>query len=260
MDYSFMKTITNKVAAVIEPQGYQRQTVDSTQDYADLFIGEHNAYMVMYNPRKKLVALKVCGITDSAPDNQWKSMNTWIFDPETDGQKEANSIGNDFADALSVSKPRMNKSKKKNSDEGNADPKFLCKRLVNIFPDLKEEIWAEEDGYNPFRGVTFIESKVMPKIKSLVENGSKTEIEKLASILSTQYSNGDLDTRSIITIVILNGIKPKYDDKIEEYLSDELKTSWKYAKRYRNKKVKPEKETKPLISAETLNGQLGNQY
>ena len=246
-----MKSITDKVAAVIEPQGYQRQVVD-TKDYAALFIGEHNAYMVMYNPVKKLVALKVCGIEDSAPDNQWKSMNTWIYDPETDGPKEANSIGNDFAQALSTSKPKINKSKKKNSDEGNADPKFFCKRLVNIFPELKEEIWAEEDGYDPFRGVTFVEGKVVPKVKELVEKGSKADIEKLATILSTQYTAGDLDTRSIITIVVLNGIKPKHDEKIEEYLSDDLKTAWKHAKRYRNKKVKPEKEKKTFISADTL--------
>lgn len=253
MDYTFMNLITNKVADVIEPQGYQRQSVDSSDNYASLFIGEHNAYMVMYNPDKKLVALKVCGITNSTPDNQWKSMNTWIYDPFTDGIKEANSIGNDFADALSTNKPRINKSKKKNSDEGNADPKFLCKRLVNIFPELKEEIWEEEDSYNPFRGVTFIENKVLPKIKALIETGNKFEIEKLAGILNAQYSNGDLDTRSIITIVILNGITPKYDEKIEEYLSNDLKTAWKYAKRYRNKKVKPEKEQKSFVSAETLN-------
>lgn len=254
MDYSFMNLITNKVADVIEPQGYQRQSVDTSDGYAALFIGEHNAYMVMYNPTKKLAALKVCGIVDSSPDNQWKSMNTWIFDPQTDGIKEANSIGNDFADALSINKPRIGKSKKKNSDEGNADPKFFCKRLVNIFPELKEEIREEEEGYNPFRGVTFVESKVVPKINELVASNHKQEIEKLANILNTQYLNGDLDTRSIITIVLLNGIKPKYDEKIEEYLSGDLKTAWKYAKRYRTKKVKPEKEKKTFI-ADTLNQQ-----
>lgn len=248
MNYSFMDSIADKVAAVIEPQGYQKQTVDSTKDYAALFLGESNAYMVMYNSKKKLVALKVCGITDGEPDNQWKSMNTWIYDPETDGTKEANSIGNDFADALSVNKPRQIRSKKKNSDDGNADPKFFCKRMVNIFPDLKEEIWAEEDGYNPFRGVTFVESKIVPKVNALVKTGNKSQIEKLGTLLSTQYSNGDLNTRSIITVVLLNGMKPEFDEKIEEYLSNDLKTAWKYAKRYRTKKVKPEKVKKVSIT------------
>lgn len=254
MNYGFMNSITDKVAAVIEPQGYLRQNVDSSDSYASLFIGESNAYMVMYNPKKKLVALKVCGIDNGEPDNQWKSMNTWIFDPDTDGPKEANSIGNDFADALSGGKPKIiNKPKKKNSDDGNADPKFFCKRMVNIFPELKEEIWEEEDGYDPFRGVTFVESKIVPKINTLVKTGKKAELEKLATLLSTQYSNGDLDTRSIITIVVLNGIAPENEDKIEEYLSEDLQTAWKFAKRYRNKKVKPEKpKAIPTFDGEKL--------
>lgn len=254
MNYSFMNSITDKVAAVIEPQGYLRQNVDSPDNYASLFIGESNAYMVMYNPKKKLVALKVCGIDNGEPDNQWKSMNTWIYDPETDGAKEANSIGNDFADALSGSKPKIiNKQKKKNPDDGNADPKFFCKRMVNIFPELKEEIWEEEDGYDPFRGVTFVENKIVPKVNALIKVGKKSELEKLATLLSTQYSNGDLDTRSIITIVVLNGITPENDDKIEEYLSDDLQEAWKFAKRYRTKKVKPEKvKTMPVFDGEKL--------
>lgn len=254
MNYSFMNSITDKVAAVIEPQGYQRQNVDSTDSYASLFIGESNAYMVMYNPKKKLAALKVCGVDNGEPDNQWKSMNTWIYDPATDGTKEANSIGNDFADALSGNKPKIiNKPKKKNSDDGNADPKFFCKRMVNIFPELKEEIWEEEDGYDPFRGVTFVEGKIVPRVNELMKTGKKAELEKLASLLSTQYTNGDLDTRSIITIVVLNGIKPENDSKIEEYLSDELKTAWKFAKCYRTKKVKPEKVKKmPVFDGEKL--------
>ena len=246
MDYSFMNTITDKVANVLEPQGYVKQTVDNSgKDYAALFTGESNAYMVVYNAKKKLAALKVCGMNDDGPDNQWKSMNTWMFDPETDSNKEANSIGNDFADALSVRKPKLsNKGKKKNSDDGNADPKFFCKRMVNVFPELKEEIWEEEDGYDPFRGVTFAEGNIVPRINELFKSGNKQQIDKLASVLSAQYSAGDLSTRSIITIVVLNGIKPEYDSKIEELLSDDLKKAWKYAKAYRTKKVKPEKVKK----------------
>lgn len=242
MDYKFMDNITNKVAEVLEPQGYIRQSVDSDKDYAALFTGESNAYMVMYNAQKKLTALKVCGINDGAPDNQWKSISTWIFDPETDSIKEANSIGNDFADSLSTNKPRIsNKGKKKNSDDGNADPKFFCKRMVNVFPELKEEIWEEEDGYNPFRGATFTEGHIVPRVNELLKTGNKQQIEKLASILNSQYSAGNLDTRSIITIIVLNGIKPELESKIEELLDNDLSKAWKYARKYRTKKVKPEK-------------------
>lgn len=246
MDYSFMNIITDKVANVLEPQGYVRRNVDNSgKDYAALFTGEINAYMVVYNAKKKLTTLKVCGMNEDGPDNQWKSMNTWIFDPETDGNKEASSIGNDFADALSVRKPKISgKSRKKNGDDGTADPKFFCKRMVNVFPELKEEIWEEEDSYDPFRGVTFAEGHIVPKVNELLKSGNRQQTDKLASVLNAQYSAGDLSTRSIITIVVLNGIKPEYDSKIEALLDDDLKKAWKYAKAYRKKKVKPEKVKK----------------
>lgn len=248
MDYSFMDTITQRVAEVLEPKGYVKQKVETDKDYASMFKGESNAYIIVYNAKKKLTALKVCGITDGEPDNNWKSISTWIFDPENgDGQKEIKSISNDFIEALAGSKPKLsNKSKKKNNnDDGNADPKFFCKRMMNVFPDLKEEIWAEEDGYDPFRGVTFSEKHIVPKVNELLKSKNKQQINKLASVLNAQYSAGDLSTRSIITIVILNGIKPEYEELIEESLDDDLRKAWKFAKPYRTKKVKPEKIKKP---------------
>lgn len=245
-NYSFMDTITNRVAEVLEPKGYVKQKVDTDKDYASLFTGESNAYMVMYNATKKLVALKVCGMDNSAPDNQWKSISTWIFDPDKDTSKEINSISNDFTDFLAGGKPKLaNKSKKKNSDDGNADPKFFCKRMMNIFPELKEDIWAEEDCYDPFRGVTFTEKFIVPKVDALMKSGNKQLIAKLASVLNSQYSAGDLSTRSIITMVVLNSIKPEYEQNIEELLDEDLQKAWKFAKPYRTKKVKPEK-VKPV--------------
>ena len=69
-------------------------------------------------------------------------------------------------------------------------------------------------------------------------------MEKLATLLSTQYGNGDADTRSIITIVILNSLPEGSYEGLNEYLSDELKTAWKAALKFKGKTVKPEKPKK----------------
>ena len=116
---------------------------------------------------------------------------------------------------------------------------------MNIFPELKEDIWAEEDCYDPFRGVTFTEKFIVPKVDALMKSGNKQLIAKLASVLNSQYSAGDLSTRSIITMVVLNSIKPEYEQNIEELLDEDLQKAWKFAKPYRTKKVKPEK-VKPV--------------
>ena len=103
------------------------------------------------------MVLETCAMTDDGPDNDWKTLSTWMFDPERDTEKEAESIGNDFVQSISAptrEKAVRSAKKKKKDDEGNATPLFFSKRLVNVFPELKEEIKAEEDGYDPFRGVS----------------------------------------------------------------------------------------------------------
>jgi len=205
---------------------------------------------VIYYKDKMHTLLRECPMTDEGPDNDWKTLATWMFDPESDGQKEANSIANDFVEAISAPTAQkrakqIKKSKgKKKDDDGNADPLFLSKRFMTLFPDLKDEIKAEEEGYSPFRGVTFARASIVPRVNKLVASGSDADLKKLGSILSTQYSNGDFDTRSIITIVILNSIPDEYDAKINEYLSEDLQKAFKHSKKFRGKTVKPEKEKK----------------
>ena len=113
-----------------------------------------------------------------------------------------------------------------------------------LFPEIKEEIKKEQDTKEVFRGVYFTRTFIVPRVNELLARGVKSEINKLSQILSTQYQNGDMDTRSIITIVILNSTDEKYREKLEEKMSDELKKAWSFALKMKGKKVKPEKVKK----------------
>lgn len=261
MDYSFLDTINNKVFAVLEQQSFVKQNVENTEknEIASLYTSEATAYIVVYYTDKKHVVLRTCAMTDEGPDNEWKTLATWMYDPAVDTSKEASSIGNDFAETLGAPvrvKALKTTKKKKKDDEGNNDPLFLSKRMMTLFPELKEEVKAEQEGYSPFRGATFTKAHIVPKVNQALVGGNKKEIEKIAAVLNAQYKNGDIDTRSIITIVILNGIKgEKNDQLIEGFLSEDLVKAWGFAKKYRNKAVKPEKmKTKRPSMAERLAG------
>ena len=245
------KAISEKVEAALAEQGFKKVNAASSGDdeIVALFVSENLAYSVIYYYSRQHVMLRECPMTDDGPDNDWKTLATWIFDPERDTLKEANSIANDFVDALSAPKAmkrvkQTKKSKGKKDENGNADPVFLAKRFVGLFPELKDEIILEEDSYYPFRGVTFTRASIVPKVNKLIADGKDGEMKKLGSILSAQYSNGDLDTRSIITSVILNSVPAEYDEKINSYLSEELQKIFKQSKKLRGKVVKPEKEKK----------------
>lgn len=238
--------VCDKVFDALQVQGFAKQKIanDKKDELVSLFTSENVAYSVIYYVEKKHMVLRTCAMTDDGPDNEWKTLNTWMFDPEVDTEKEANSIGNDFADSVAAptAVKRVKQTKKKKSgDEPSNDPVFLSKRLVKLFPELKEEIKAEEDNHSKFRAVTFAKASIVPRVNELIKMGNKGDITKLMEILSAQYLNGDFDTRSIITIVILNSVDPQHYDSIRPMMSDDLLKGFNSAIKFRNKKVKPEK-------------------
>ena len=91
--------VTKKVNAALSSQGYTMQNVPSTDsnEMVKLFTGEDTAYSVIYYKDKKHMVMRTCSMTEDGPDNEWKTIGTWMFDPATDKEKETESIGNDFA-------------------------------------------------------------------------------------------------------------------------------------------------------------------
>lgn len=81
-------------------------------------------------------------MTEEGPDNEWKTLATWMLDEEST-QKDVESISNDFIEgvsgAVAVKRAKQIKQKKKKDDDGNADPKFLAKRFVAVFLNLKRK-------------------------------------------------------------------------------------------------------------------------
>lgn len=248
-------TVALKVETALKAQGFKKEKIDSTdKELVALFTGETVAYSVIYTIDKMYMVLRTCTMTEEGIDNEWKTMGTWVFNPDIDTMKEAESIGNDFTDLVSsqtATKRVQQTKKKKNKDEGNADPRFLAKRFITYFPEIRDLIKEEEETYRNFRGVTFFRQNIVGRVNNFIRTASKGEKSKMGQMISTQYNNGDMDTRSIITMVILNGIEEKYADEFSKLLSDELQKAWKYAKKMKGKKVKPEKKKKSMLSYTT---------
>lgn len=243
--------VNKKVENVLSQQEFTRQNVPSTasDELVSLYTGTDTAYSIIYYKSKKHMVMRSCSMTEEGPDNEWKTMGTWMFDPSVDTEREAESIGNDFAESLAapkvISASRQQKKKKKNSEDGSGDPVFFSKRLVSIFPDLKDEIRAEEDGYEAFRAVTFAREHIVPKVQALMSSNNTAQIDKLSALLSAQYAYCDIDTRSVITIVILNSIVDEQQkESLKAEMSYDLQKAWKAAEKYRGKTVKPEKKKK----------------
>lgn len=249
--------ITDKVEQVLLPKGFAKQSIaDTEKEKTALYTGSV-AYSIVYYYDKKRIVLRSCSMQGDEPDNSWKTVATWLYDEEADGAKEAENIGEDFAETIrgpkQIAVQQKKKSKKENGEPAN-DPLFFANRMIAYFPELKDEVAFEKAHYTQFRGVTFAEEKILPKFKSYVESTNQGNIEKLSKNLSDLYDAGDLDVKGIITYILLNSIEP--DEKFEEIISQFPKETAKIARAsraLRGKKIKPEKPKKPKkFMADTL--------
>lgn len=250
--------IVKRVEPALLSKGYTRESVaDSADEMTALFVGEL-AYSVIYTSSNKRVVLKSCGVEDGTPDNDWKTLATWLFDPEADGIREAESIGEDFADTIrgpKQSSAAKKQKKRKKDGEANVDPLFLANRMVTYFPQLKDEIAYEKAHYEEFRGITFAEEKIVPKFAPMIKSANEKKIEKISQGLSALYTQGDLDTKGIITYLLLNSIDD--DEKFNQLItafSDNDKKIAIAARNLRGKTIKPEKVKKSRsYMSDTLN-------
>ena len=72
--------------------------------------------------------LRSCAMTDEGPDNQWKNIAVWLFDPETDSTKEAESIAADFVETVEGPKPKaiVQQQNKKEKEKATREMWILC--------------------------------------------------------------------------------------------------------------------------------------
>ena len=249
MENKALDLIAGRLEAVLEKQGFKRQKgkVNEEKGEAILFIGETTVYSVLYNTEGKMFELRSTAMTDEGPDDgDWKSISNWIFDPETDSTREAESIANDFCDTVDDTKRRAmvraaQRKKAKQEGDDSPGPVFFYKRLVNVFPDLRDDIAEEDAAYEEFRAVTFAKASIVPRMDALGKKKGSAPLKKACQFMDDFHKTGDLDVRSIITMVIFNGVSSESRANMLEMMSPEFQKFYKRCTKYIGKNVRPEK-------------------
>lgn len=262
MEQQAFDLIVEKVGEALTAQGFERQTgkVKEENGHAVLFLSESVAYSVLYNQVKKRFELRTAAMTDDGPSDSWKSISVWLFDPETDDLTQAESIVNDYVETIQgpkrIAAVQQTKKKTKKDDDNTTSPIFFFNRMAGVFPELKEDLMLEKQTYGQVREVTFAQTCLLPKVEALAyQYGGTDTFKKMCELLNDMYMSGDMDVRSIITIVILNGIQNETAmANIEACFSDDLKKCYRASKKLKGKVIKPEKKKqRSKFMADTLN-------
>jgi hypothetical protein len=258
LDQKAFNLVADRVGEVLAAQGYVRSD-KASEDGTVVFTGEDIAYGISYDTDKKRFELRTAAMTEAGPDTTWKTISMLLFDPETDGPSGADSVANDFIETIEGPKRKdaiqAARKKRKKDDEQNIDPLFFFNRMVGIYTALKEQLLEERERYVSLRPVTFTKQHINKLVAKTAASGSGDQFERLCTLLGDMYANGDLDVRSLVTMVILNSVD---DEKavahLEEKISPELLKAWKSARKYKGVTVKPEKVKKEKkFMADTLN-------
>ncbi|MDO4731038.1 MAG: hypothetical protein Q4B14_02785 [Clostridia bacterium] len=241
--------ITDMVYETLSKDSFTKKSVVNDDNELSIILqSQAIAYKIIFEKEKNLYSLSNCVVAQNSNNEDvyenWKTLVEWLFDPGVNTTRDAEDIGKDFSRTLSGSKQKklVKTTKKKKADEPNAGTAFFFNRLVNVFPELKNDIIFERNNYEDFRSVTFTKEKVLPKVAEVLTRGENARIKKLCSILSNMYDSGDLDVRGLITYVILNSITDAEQKNIvNDLLSDDLKKAWGFSQKLIGKNIKPEK-------------------
>lgn len=244
LDKNCFDILYAKICESVSAKGFT-----STKEHNEgSFSNSSLCYTVSYDPSGKKINLSCYHISDGEPEGESRQVSSWFLDQYSYVQKDIDMICNDFVCTM-VSNGSQNSSssaRRAKSKEISNEILFFCNRLVNIFPELKEEIHVERECYSSFRGINFTKNNVLPKIQKLLSEGKdKKNLGKLFKMLNDFYNDGGLDVRGAITMVILNNISGEKEiDTAREYVSDNLKKAWGASMKFKGKYVKPEKEKK----------------
>jgi len=236
--------IASKLGGVLCPKGFSKSF---TNNKNIIFRKDEAVYGVKFLDNK-FILFKGDSSTDG--EGETRKICEWFFDPSSGTLDDAAVIANDFLEFFSKSSGKNDSSllKKDNSKAESDGLHFFLNRLVTLFPELKPELTTEREMYLKFRYVTFIKENFVPKFLEALRNKKKEKIKRISSILNNFYENGNMDVRSTITMVILNSIDDKSSaEEIEKFLDNNLKEAFLAAKKYKLKKVKPERLKTSLI-------------
>jgi hypothetical protein len=86
--------IVGKVEEELVKQNYTKQKVvaENDNELVSLFTSASLAYSVVYYKDKEQMVLRSCTMTDEGPDNEWKTLATWLYDETVGTQKDADSM------------------------------------------------------------------------------------------------------------------------------------------------------------------------
>ena len=170
---------------------------------------KNKAVAVEYNDERQMYILKTADIAEDG-SFELSEASAWLFD-DSQNAKDAVAVGIDFTSTL---KSQLGIKHTRSAAAANAvdlptaskDGTYtitaFTKKVLDVFPALKDEYKAHVAVYGNFLYLNFFGEKLVPQIKSVLLENNKKNVKKLFDVLQTGYLQGDRDTNNTIVAVV----------------------------------------------------------
>ena len=174
-----------------------------------IYKSDTKAIAVEYSDERQMYVLKVGAIEEDG-EYELIEVNAWLFD-DTQNAKDAEAVGIDFTNTLKTelgikptrSNSLLNAIDLPTASKGGAyNVTAFTKKMLDVFPALKDEYKEHVSVYGNFLYLNFFGEKLVPQIKSVLRENNKKSVKKLFDVFENGYLQGDRDTVNVIVAVI----------------------------------------------------------
>ena len=191
-----------------------------------VFSNDKKSVVVKYDEGRKMFTLSVADIEDGAV-GEYTEVNAWLFD-ESQNINDAVSVGMDFTNSLrkefGIKRKRAEGVVElpSASKDGNYNISAFAKKILDVFPALKDEYKNHISAYGNFLYLNFFGEHLVPRLVRLFEEGTKKQIKKFYDVAILAYNKGDRDTVNAIVAVLAAASynNEKVNAAVEEMLSE----------------------------------------
>ena len=200
MDNRYLENVIAEMQSFLDENGFK--------EFDGIYKNDKKAVQVEYNDDRQMYVLKTADIDEDGNFTLGEA-NAWLFD-DSQNVKDAVAVGIDFTATLkselgikskrvagtaSVDLPTVSK-------DGTYNVTAFTKKMLDVFPVLKDEYKAHVAVYGNFLYLNFFGEKLVPQIKAVLLENNKKSVKKLFDVLQTAYLQGDRDTVNAIVAVV----------------------------------------------------------
>lgn len=208
MDNKYFEIITKELSAFFADNGFKKSE--------DGFKSDKLAVKIEYNEDKHTFNLLTASAQSESPE--YTVASSYLFD-DTQNEEDAVAVGIDFLNTLrdlcGVKAKRITGADQIDlpTNKGCADISGFTKKVLDVFPQLKDEYKQSVAEHGKFLYMNFFALNLVPLIKSVLKEGNKKQVKKLFDLIEQGFINGDKDTSDISLAVLAAAVYK--DDKLK---------------------------------------------